>query len=703
MGGKINLCYLTIMYNLVEENSCRVCGSMMPGGAATCPGCGCSLQGANPAHYRSSTASSSLLWPIWVSLVGIALLALGLYAFVTIRLIQTPCYKESVAIAEASAGVQKVLGSDIHTVLWPAGFPQGLQDPEFAQWSISLSGTRGSGHLDGVANQANGSWEFSRLEFVSNDGKTRLDLTPAGRRLQLPPVPEKKVFLIPIGLSNDVSLDWAPAYYKAKFGIDVTVLPPAPWQASLVDPERHQLNSEKCVEYLSQVHPELGNDPFSIIVGITSYDMYIPEFGWKFAENLREGHHLAVVSSARLRPPSFFGRRNPEWLDSRLQKLISKNLAILYFDLPMSSDYTSLLSGGILSGMEFDEMGGQIVGADARWNPFLNPGEPFVSVYDIPGKSDLWELADGIERAVPDTAAELFTTDLTLGIFVQWKVDFILDGQFPLQLTRVYRNQDDRSREFGIGGSDSLDVFLVGRMGSYIELIQPDGARVHFDIQRGQGGPGRQLYRENGRSGGDFAKAVAVFAGDTWTVKRTDGWTFYFPFRPKALEQNVTVLTSYEDPAGHRYVMQRDSFGDLESITTPGGAWLRFESDTAHRIRNITSSSGRTMQYQYDARGRLIRASDSEGHVDLYTYDDKGEMLTVAHGSDPPILINTYGGGGFIKSEALADGRKFEYSYAIGPRNIIYRSVVKEPNGLETDFDYGPIGYIQSLPTPRPF
>ena len=45
--------------------------------------------------------------------------------------------------------------------------------------------------------------------------------------------------------------------------------------------------------------------------------------------------------SARLHPP-LLGLWNPEWLNARVQKLLTKNIGILYFDLPMSADYTQL-------------------------------------------------------------------------------------------------------------------------------------------------------------------------------------------------------------------------------------------------------------------------------------------------------------------------------------------------------------------------
>jgi len=58
--------------------------------------------------------------------------------------------------------------------------------------------------------------------------------------------------------------------------------------------------------------------------------------------------------------------------------------------------------------------------------------------------------------ALPDTAAQVFSASLGVGLFVQRKTDFAFDDEPALQFSRVYRNQDDRSRAFGIGGSDSL-------------------------------------------------------------------------------------------------------------------------------------------------------------------------------------------------------------------------------------------------------
>ena len=198
---------------------------------------------------------------------------------------------------------------------------------------------------------------------------------------------------MPIDLNSDESLVWAPAYFKAKLGIDVTILPAMRSDASFVDARRAQVDSEKCVEYLRRQLPDLADDPATILIAVTSRDIFIRSYSWDYAENYRYNGRFAVVSSARMRDWSFPARGNAEWLGSRLQKMLTKNIAVLYFDLPMSSDYTSLLSGGVLTGEEADLMSGSIIGTEGQWDSFVQAGEPEVTIYDVPRRPALWRTA----------------------------------------------------------------------------------------------------------------------------------------------------------------------------------------------------------------------------------------------------------------------------------------------------------------------
>jgi YD repeat-containing protein len=626
---------------------------------------------------------------LWFHLVWF-LIPLYFYA----RLFRSGAYLTSIQIAESSPAVEKILGAGVHVTGVPMGSALARHGSDFAEWSVPIAGSNAKGRLYGIANAAPEGWEYSRLSVVPEDGSGKIDITPNPSPVAIAAEDTKTVYLVPLDLSAEVSLDWAPVYYRASFGADVHILPALQTTAEEWNPTRRQLMAEKCVEFIRRSYRKIATDPSAILIGVTSRDMYIGEYDWQFAENWREGDRIAVISSARLQPTDFPGKWNKELLTSRVQKMISKNLAILYFGLPLSNDPTSLLSAGVLSGTEVDYMTENVVGVAHRWEPFMQWGDPFVGVTAKPGQKPKWAINGGGSL---ELSAEEFSVDLPTGLFMQRKLDFYLDGDAPLEFYRVYRNADDISRPFGIGANDSLDIFLVGRMGFEVEVVNESGGRVRFNhIPRKMGDGGDTYIAETG----GYVKAV--FEGETWRVTTTDGWTYLFPYRPHALPQNVTVLTGMIDPQGREYKMVRNDPGELLSVTAPTGEWLHLEHDKDHRVTSIRDSSGRSARYEYDLGGRLLHVSYSDGGTEAYTYDDRNEMLSASEDGRPPTVANTYNSSSLIRTETLSDGRQFEYSYEYTSQRVIRQNILKHPNGLYTYFDYVPGGYFQSLPVQSP-
>ena len=687
----------------IHKMLCPLCRATLPDSSSSCPRCGNNLASGNDAKASLGKLQVSPARAIGLVLAAVFLPIASLFAILHVRLVRSSACLEAFTLAQSSPEVRRTLGDNVRSVGLVLGTISHRFDSDFAQWSMILKGSKGKGHLYAVANRATGDWEFSRLTFVPASGGSTVELTPIPRRLMLllPKVDPKNVYLIPLQLSPEEPLDWAPAYYEAKFGVHVAVLPPDSPACDTKDPLQHQLDAKKCLDLLLRSHPDLANDPSAILIGITSRDMNISSFDWEYAVNYRRDDRLAIVSVARVQLPSLMNQWNPEWRHSRLQKLITKNLVMLYFDLPLSSDYTSMLSAGISSGDEVDYMTGEIIGAVGYWRSWLDDAEPGISVIDIPGKPLVWKM-ECVKGPLPDTRSQLFNVYLAHGLFVQKRVDFRIDEEFPLELVRAYRNQDEKSRAFGIGGQSSLDIFLAGQMGTYFDLILEEGTEIRFDRVRNEQSLATQLYRAKPYQGDRFSRAEAIYEKDGWRLKTTDGWTYFFPYRPKAQPAMVTVLTGFIDPAGHRFEMERDVTGDLMDVKTPGGKWLHLEHDTEHRIRSITASTGRTVNYRYDAGGRLVAVSDSEGDSESYTYDDKSQMLTVEDGSRVPRLTNTYFPDGSIRSQMLADGRKFYFWYERDLRNLLLSTSLTDPNGMMTSMNYRAGGYTQSLPTPTP-
>ncbi len=149
-------------------------------------------------------------------------------------------------------------------------------------------------------------------------------------------------------------------------------------------------------------------------------------------------------------------------LASRLQKMLTKNIAVLYFNLPLSDDYTSLLSAGVLAGEQVDYMSGQIIGAKGHWASLKNGGAPVIGVTVAPGKPTSWTM-EGVGYSAPNATWNISHADISVGLFLERKIDFYFDGEYPLEFARVYINGDDRPGQFGVGTMDSLDIFLIGQ------------------------------------------------------------------------------------------------------------------------------------------------------------------------------------------------------------------------------------------------
>ena len=148
--------------------------------------CGDSRRGPTPP------TNSSLLRANLTVLLTASLFAVAVFIYLNVRLVQSGAYKVSIQRALSSADVQNILGSKIRVKQPALGYVSPFGDQQFAQWSVALSGSRGSGHLYGVANRVRGTWEFSRLTFEAENKKERVDLTPI-HLLRLPSVPAKSV------------------------------------------------------------------------------------------------------------------------------------------------------------------------------------------------------------------------------------------------------------------------------------------------------------------------------------------------------------------------------------------------------------------------------------------------------------------------------------------------------------------------------
>jgi predicted Zn-dependent protease len=80
--------------------------------------------------------------------------------------------------------------------------------------------------------------------------------------------------------------------------------------------------------------------------------MYIASLDWRFAFNLRSDGHLAVMSIAVIQGRS----ADHELVMRRLQKMVTKNIGILYYGLHGNDDPGSVLYRNVGGNSELDRM-----------------------------------------------------------------------------------------------------------------------------------------------------------------------------------------------------------------------------------------------------------------------------------------------------------------------------------------------------------
>jgi predicted Zn-dependent protease len=166
-----------------------------------------------------------------------------------------------------------------------------------------------------------------------------------------------EVYFVPLGDIPSLSLQRLVTSYNQKFGLAIKTLPGLPLERSSVDRQRRQLIAEELIEFMKRGYPRLANDPRAILIGITEFDMYIRRYNWQFSFSYRAQNRFAVVSSARLDPVIFGQPADQSLLQTRLRKVITKNIGILYFHLPQSNNPRSVLYRSILGIDDLDRVG----------------------------------------------------------------------------------------------------------------------------------------------------------------------------------------------------------------------------------------------------------------------------------------------------------------------------------------------------------
>jgi RHS repeat-associated protein len=264
---------------------------------------------------------------------------------------------------------------------------------------------------------------------------------------------------------------------------------------------------------------------------------------------------------------------------------------------------------------------------------------------------------------------------LSTGLFVYNKTDLVLSDIIPISLTRTYRTNDSWSRPFGIGATHSYEMFIGGDgndfgVTAYIDLILPDGSRIHFT---GVGaGPNYTTYLASAAGTPWYGAVISESAvnpngyplpvGNYLQLR--DGTIYTFPGSPGLVNPGCQALIAITDRYGNQVTITRNTDANctIAQITSPSGRYIQFQYDSSYRVKVATDNTGRQVLYNYDTSGRLQTVTDANSGLWTYGYDTLNRMTTIEDPRQITYLTNTYTSASMVYQQLLADGTSF-YQY----------------------------------------
>lgn len=285
--------------------------------------------------------------------------------------------------------------------------------------------------------------------------------------------------------------------------------------------------------------------------------------------------------------------------------------------------------------------------------------------------------------------------DLQTGLFVLRKVDLALPDTMPLTLTRTYRPGDKDSngnyitRDFGIGTTNSFNMYLVGASGQYqyADLMMPDGGKVHFvRISSGTGFADAVFQAKTTPS--EFYLSKIVYNGNGWTLTMKNGTQYIFG--------DNAPLQAIRDRHGNQITISRPGGPNtnITQVSSSNGRWIAFTYDSSNRIAQAQDNLGQTVTYTYDANGNLWKVTDPNGGVTTYTYDANHNMLTLQDGRSITFLTNSYDSNGRISKQTQADQTTYQFSYVLNSSNQVTEADVTDPRGIKRKVTFNSDGYL---------
>jgi len=243
---------------------------------------------------------------------------------------------------------------------------------------------------------------------------------------------------------------------------------------------------------------------------------------------------------------------------------------------------------------------------------------------------------DEISKSAHDniTAADPF--DVGTGIYFREYEDLYVKDTTPIDFVRSQRNMDPRSRSFGIGGSTSYDMFIVGDVYkfSWVALVDPNGEQDRYERVSPGTGFADAVFENKSSLNKFFGSRIEWKRSGGWKVSLRDGSEYAIRGCAPNSKPGLCAITEIKNAQGDRLSVDRDRDGNILRITSPHGHTVSIQHDSEGRITQAVDDAGHWVKYEYDEHGSLKRAVDWSGATQRFRYDARFNMIS-AHEITP--------------------------------------------------------------------
>jgi YD repeat-containing protein len=501
---------------------------------------------------------------------------------------------------------------------------------------------------------------------------------------------EGEVYLVPIG-TQAIAPGPVLEHYKSKFNLTVHVLPALPVESRAFDAKRKQYILEEMIEQMKRAHPDLAKDANAVMIGLTNEDIYARSNGEDYVCTYRTESRFAVVSTRRMDDAFWGSAAKPDLTLRRLEHTLTKDIAVLHYNLSLSADPDSVLDDEKLPDGRPDDL----------WESDIHPEE---SAYGLTGTRYCMTLfysyrtgqtvlsPRGTDCSLPDWRS----TDLeTFHIFPQsgrlsiYKTDFNLGGKPEIVFTRVSLPQSKLSHAFGRGADHFYNTHLVpwnpAQMDA-VDLMFPSGGRWHFErTSPGHGFSPEMVFTS--KEEGDFYGARITWDGTNYVVTQASGESYlYLP----CSGNSRCLENAYQDAYGHKLVYTRSPDQSLTQLQS-GQKSLTLSYDASARISTIEDQSGHTLRYDYDDAGYLSKVTTANGVVTSYDRSSDGHSLAVSVSTSgrpqTTIFMARFDDNGRIVKATLPGHGDYTFAYDLDDRQVT-SALITSPEGQKLRVDY---------------